>query len=88
MTLAVIFISIRLVMISETKLDLSFPKGQFHLLGFFSEPYRFDRIGNSGGIFVFICENMPSILIESQMRIEGFFLELNLKRKTTLMLLL
>ena len=67
-------------MISETKLDSSFPKGQFHLHGF-SEPYRLDRNGNGGGILVFIGEDISSKLIESQMRIEGFFVELNLKRK-------
>ena len=49
-------------MISETKLDSSFPKGQFHLHGF-SEPYRLDRNGNGGGILVFICEDIPCKLI-------------------------
>ena len=40
-------------MISETKLDSSFPNGQFQIHGY-SEPYRFDRNGNGGGILVFI----------------------------------
>ena len=71
-------------MIFETKLDLSFPKGQFHLHGF-SEPYRLDRNGNGGGILVFIREDIPSKLIESKMRTEGFFVELNLKRKKWLL---
>ena len=71
-------------MISETKLDSSFPKGQFHLHGF-SEPYRLDRNGNGGGILAFIREGIPSKLMESQMRIEGFFVELNLKRKNWLL---
>ena len=44
-------------------------------------PYRLDRNRNGGGILVFIREDTPSKLIESQMRMEGFFLELNLKRK-------
>ena len=44
-------------------------------------PYRLDRNRNGGGILVFIREDIPSKLIESQMRMEGFFLELNLKRK-------
>ena len=59
-------------MISETKLDSSFPKGQFHLHGFF-EPYRLDRNGNGGGILVFIREDIPSKLTESKKKIEGFF---------------
>ena len=53
---------IDILMIFETKLDLSFPKGQFHLHGF-SEPYRLDRNGNGGGILVFICEDIPCKLI-------------------------
>ena len=73
-----------ILMISEKKFDLSLPKGQFHLHGY-SEPYRLDRNGNSGGIFVFIREDIPSKLIESQMRIDRFFLELNLKRKKWLL---
>ena len=76
-----------ILMISETKLDSSFPKRQFHLHGF-SEPYRLDRNGNNGGILVFIREDIPSKLTESQMRIEGFFVELNLKRKKMALMLL
>ena len=49
-------------MISETKLDPSFPTGQFHIRGF-SEPYRFDRNGNGGGILLYIREDVPSKLI-------------------------
>ena len=37
--------------------------------------------GNGGKILVFIRENIPSKLIELQMRIEGFFDELSLQRK-------
>ena len=71
---------IDILMISETKFDSSFPQGQFHLHGFY-EPYRLDRNGNGGGILVFIREDITSKVIKSQMRIEGFFVELNLKRK-------
>ena len=71
-------------MISGAKLDSSFPKGQFHLHGF-SEPYRLERNGNGAGILVFICEDIPSKLTESQMRTEGFFIELKLRRKKRLL---
>ena len=71
---------IEILMTSETKLDSSFPKGQSHLNGF-SEPYRLDINGNGGGILVFIREDIPCKLIESKMKIERFFLELNIKRK-------
>ena len=47
-----------------------------------SEPYRFDNNGNSGGIlFLFVREDIPSTLTESQIRIEESFVELNLRRK-------
>ena len=39
-------------MISETKLDSFFPNGHFQIHGY-SEPYRFDRNGNGGGMLVF-----------------------------------
>ena len=67
-------------MISETKLDSSFSKGQFKLHGY-SESYIFYWHGNSGGILLFIREDIPSKLKESQLRREGFFTELNLRRK-------
>ena len=71
-------------MISETKLDSSFPNGQFQIHGY-SEPYRLDKNGNGGGILVFIREDIPTKLIDSQMKIEGFFIELNLRRKKWLL---
>ena len=68
-------------MISETKPDSSFPNGQFQIHGY-SEPYRLDRRGKGGEILVFIREDIPTKLIDSQMKIEGFFIELNLRRKS------
>ena len=73
--------NIGILMISETKLDPSFPAGQFHIRGF-SEPYRFDRNGNGGGILLYICEDIPSKLILTKMTIEGFFVEINQKKKS------
>ena len=67
-------------MISETELDSSFPKGQFQIHGY-SELYRFDRNGRGGGILVFIREDIQTKLIDCQMKIEGFFIELNLRKK-------
>ena len=68
-------------MISETELDSSFPKGQFQIHGY-SELYRFDRNGRGGGILVFIREDIQTKLIDCQMKIEGFFIELNLRKKS------
>ena len=76
--------NIDMLMVSETKLDLSFPNGQFQSHGY-SEPYRLDRNGNGGGILVFIREDIPIKLIDLQMKIEGFFIELNLRGKKELL---
>ena len=67
-------------MISETKLHPSFPTGQFHTHGF-SEPYRFDRNSSGGGILLYIREDIPSKLILTKLTIEGFFFEINLRKK-------
>ena len=67
-------------MISETKLNSSFPTEQFHIHGF-SEPYKFDRNSNGGGILLYIRENIPSKLILTKITIEGFFIEINLRKK-------
>ena len=72
--------NIDILMISETKLDPSFPTGQFHIHGF-SEPYRFDRNSSGGGILLYIREDIPSKLILTKLTIEGFFSEINLRKK-------
>ena len=70
-----------ILMISETKLDPSFPNDQFHTHGF-SEPYRFDRNGNGGGILLYIREDIPSKLKLTKITVEGFFGEINLREKS------
>ena len=73
-----------ILMISETKLDSSFPNGQFPVHGY-SESNKFEKNGNSKRILVFIREDITTKLIECQMKIEGVFIELNLKRKRWLL---
>ena len=51
------------LLISETKLDASFPSIQFILDGF-TPPYRLDRTQHGGGIMLFIREGIPSKLID------------------------
>ena len=75
---------IYILMISETKLYLSFPNRQFQIYGY-SEPYRFDGNGNGGGTLAFICKDIRTKLVESQMKIEGLFIELNLRGKKWLL---
>ena len=75
---------IYILIIPEIKLYLPFPNRQFQIYGY-SEPYRFDRNGNGGGILAFICKDIRTKLIESEMKIEGLFIELNLRRKKWLL---
>ena len=53
--------NIDVLMISETKLDQSFPTNQFIINGF-SAPFRLDRNDKGGGIILYIGENIPSRL--------------------------
>ena len=43
-------------LISETKIDDSFPTEQF-LIPTFSEPHRLDRNENSGGLLLYVRED-------------------------------
>ena len=54
--------SIDIFMVPETKLDDSFPKGQFLIEGFHS-PFIFDRNQNGGGIMLYVREDIPAKLL-------------------------
>ena len=70
-----------ILLISETKLDESFPEGQFKIPGFTS-PFRRNRNKFGGGIMVFIREDIPSKVISKEtLSIEGMFIELNFCKK-------
>ena len=57
--------NIDLLLISETKLDDSFPTAQFQMKGF-SVPYRYDRNGKGGGLLLYIREDIQSKLLISK----------------------
>ena len=68
-------------MISETKIDASFPIGQFLLKGY-STPVRLDRNTHGGGILLYIREDIPSkLLLVEENLIEGFFVNLRNKKE-------
>ena len=70
---------IDVLLISETKIDDSFPKGQFLIDGF-SAPYRLDRNCQGGGLMLFVREDITSNLLTSEEKpIESFYVELNLR---------
>ena len=53
---------IDILMVSETKLDSSFPQAQFRIEGY-APPFRNDRNSHSGGILLFIGEDNPTKII-------------------------
>ena len=76
-----------ILMISETKIDDTFPESQFLIEGF-SAPYRLDRTAKGGGILLYIREDIPSKLIKNvtvDTSFEGFFVEINLRSKKWLL---
>ena len=75
---------IDVLLISETKIDDSFPKGQFLIDGF-SAPYRLDRNYQGGGLMLFVREDILSNLLTSEEKpIESFYVELNLRNSNWL----
>ena len=74
--------SIDILMVSETKLDSSFPQAQFRMEGY-APPFRYDRESYGGGILLFIREDIPTkiISITPLKDFEGIFVELNFRKK-------
>ena len=74
---------IDVLLISETKLDDTFPLNQFILEGF-TPPYRIDRTAHGGGLMLFFREDIPSKLLPNinlSCNIENIFVEINLRSK-------
>ena len=77
---------IDILVISETKIDKSFPTSQFFIPGF-STPYRMDRTENGengGGILMYVREDIPSKALKSHtpsVNMESCFIEINLYKK-------
>ena len=61
-----------ILLISEIKTDSSFSTGQFQIEGYTT--YRLDRNANGRGILLYIKEDIPSRLLNSDMSIEIFTL--------------
>ena len=73
--------SIDILMVSETKLDSSFPQAQFRMEGY-APPFRYDRNSHDGGILLFIREDIPTkiISIKPIKDFEQIFVELNFRK--------
>ena len=65
--------SVDVLMISETKIDDSFPIANLLIDGF-SQPYRIDRNSYGAGIMLYVREDIPSNLLKVEsLPIEGFY---------------
>ena len=76
-----------ILLVSETKIDNSFPDGQFAIEGF-SIPYRCDRNSCGGGLIAYIREDIPCRELKCHKipgNIEGTFFEINLRKKKWLL---
>ena len=67
-------IEIDIFMISETKIDNSFPISQFTMAGY-SIPFMLDRPSQWGGILLFVREDIPCKIIKTDCNadFEGIF---------------
>ena len=71
--------NLEILVISETKIDSSFPTVQFQIEGYIT--YRLDRNANGEGILLYSREDRPSTLLNSDMSIERFSIEINIRKK-------
>ena len=74
--------------VSETKLDSSFPTGQFNLPGF-RTPYRKDLSAKSGGLLIYVNSNIPSKMLkipDCPSDIQVIPVEINLKKQKWLVI--
>ena len=70
------------LIITETKLDDTFPSAQFIIEGF-SEPFRRDRNRNGGGVMIYVRHDIPCRLLTKHKfasDMEILFLELNFRK--------
>ena len=77
-----------ILVISETKIDSSFPTSQFLINGFKS-PYRLDVSGNSGGVLVYVRDSILSKqlnVVGTQPDIQVVPFEINVRKQKWLVL--
>ena len=72
-----------ILLISETKIGSSFPTAQFQIEGYTT--YRLDRNAYGRGVLLYIREDIPSTLLNSDMSIESFYIEINIRKKKWLL---
>ena len=79
--------NIDILIITESKLDDTFPINQFIIQGF-APPFRADRNKNGGGVIIYVREDIPSremTVHPTAINFEGIFFEINLKKSKWLL---
>ena len=74
--------NIDILVITETKIDFSFPKAQFKIEGF-SMSFRLDRNRFGGGVLIYVREDIPYEKLTKHKLpadIGGIFIEINLMK--------
>ena len=78
---------IDILLISETKIDNSFPEAQFSIDGY-SKPYRYDRNAFGGGYLAYFRKDIPCRQLNDYNiggNTEGTFIEINIGKKKWLL---
>ena len=76
-----------ILVLTETKLDHTFPEKQFLIPGY-KKPYRRDRNIHGGGVMIYVREDIPSDILTKHYaptNIEAIFVEINLRKNKLLL---
>ena len=79
--------NIDIIVITETKIDESFPSLQFAIEGY-APPFRLYRNVNGGGVIIYVREDIPCRELKThgvEKSFEGIFLEINLRKSKWLL---
>ena len=74
--------NVDILLITETKIDSSFPSAQFEIDGY-TTPYRLDRDSNVKGILLYVRDDIPSKVLENTdfgSEIEPMFVEITIRK--------
>ena len=84
---AMISDNIDILVITETKIDESFPLSQFLIDGY-NRPFRMDRTSDGGGIIIYVRQDIPCKQLKTHNTIgsmEGIFFEIRIRGKKWLL---
>ena len=71
--------NVDILLITESKIDSSFPTAQFKIEGY--TVYRLDRNSNGRCIPLYVREDILSTLLNTELLIEDFCMEINIRKK-------